>query len=86
MHEPGGYQPDSISSMVTVRTEFLVGTADLEAKLLDFQHFYNGYRTHTGLEGQLPEPIVEGPASPIKFASYGWRKHCGGLYQTPVAT
>ena len=26
MHEPGGYQPDSISSMVTVRMEFLVGT------------------------------------------------------------
>jgi len=75
----------------TIRRECLDRTlfwtrADLEAKLLDFQHFYNGYRTHTGLEGQLPEPIVEGPASPIKFASYGWRKHCGGLYQTPVAT
>jgi hypothetical protein len=41
--------------------------ADLEAKLLDFQHFYNGYRTHAGLEGQLPEPIPEGPASPICF-------------------
>jgi hypothetical protein len=26
MHEPGGYQADSISSMVTVRTEFLAGT------------------------------------------------------------
>jgi putative transposase len=75
----------------TIRRESLDRTlfwtrADLEAKLLDFQHFYNGYRTHAGLEGQLPEPIVDGPASPINFASYGWRKHCRGLYQTPVAT
>jgi len=75
----------------TIRRECLDRTlfwtrADLEAKLLDFQHFYNGYRTHAGLEGQLPEPIVEGPASPIKFASNGWRKHCRGLYQTPVVT
>ena len=75
----------------TIRRECLDRTlfwtrADLEAKLLDFQHFYNGYRTHAGLEGQLPEPIAEGPASPIKFASYGWQKHCRGLYQTPVAT
>jgi len=75
----------------TIRRECLDRTlfwtrADLEAKLLDFQHFYNGYRTHAGLEGQLPEPIAEGPASPIKLASYGWQKHCRGLYQTPVAT
>jgi hypothetical protein len=75
----------------TIRRECLDRTlfwtrADLEAKLLDFQHYYNGYRTHAGLEGQLPEPIAEGPASPIKFSSYGWQKHCRGLYQTPVAT
>lgn len=29
---------------------------DLEAKLLDFQQHYNSHRTHTGLEGRLPEP------------------------------
>ncbi len=63
-------------------------TTDLEAKLLDFQHFYNGYRTHVGLEGRLPEPIGDGPASPINLAaaSYGWRRHCRGMYQTPIAT
>jgi len=65
----------------TIRREYLDRTlfwtrADLEAKLLDFQHYYNGYRTHAGLEEQLPEPIDEGPASPIKLASYGWQKHC----------
>ena len=25
-------------------------TVDLEARLTDFQHYYNGHRTHTGLE------------------------------------
>jgi putative transposase len=75
----------------TIRQECLDRTffwtmADLETKLLDFQHFYNGYRTHAGLEGQPPEPIVDGPASRINFASYGWQKHCRGLYQTPIAT
>jgi putative transposase len=59
--------------------------ADLESKLLDFQHYYNGYRAHDGLEGRLPEPLGEEPASRINFASYGWRKHCRGLYQTPIA-
>ena len=65
------------------RTSFWT-TADLEAKLLDFQHYYNGHRAHAGLEGRLPDPIV-GPASRIDFDSYRWRRHCRGLYQTPIA-
>jgi hypothetical protein len=35
---------------------------------------------------QPPEPIVDGPASRIDFALYGWQKHCRRLYQTPIAT
>jgi transposase InsO family protein len=58
-------------------------TADLEAKLQDFEEYFNGYRTHTGLGGQLPEPNEE--AKGIRFASYHWRTHCRGLYQTPIA-
>ena len=74
----------------TIRREYLDRTlfwttADLEEKLLDFQHFYNGYRAHAGLQGRLPEPVVDGPASPMDFASYRWRRHCRGLYQTPIA-
>jgi hypothetical protein len=57
---------------------------DLEAKLIDFQHYYNGHRTHTGLEGGLPEPAADGSASPIGFKSYRWQRHCRGLYQTPI--
>ena len=73
----------------TVRREYLDRTlfwttADLETKLLDFQHFYNGHRTHTGLEGRLPEPGVDGFKSPIDFDSYAWRKPGRGLYQSPI--
>jgi transposase InsO family protein len=60
-------------------------TADLEAKLREFQHFYNGYRTHAGLDGRLPEPEVGASASPIAIESYRWLRHCRGLYQTPIA-
>ncbi len=59
--------------------------AGLEAKLLDFQHYSNGYRTHAGLEGRLPEPAVSESVTPIDLDSYQWRRHCRGLYQTPIA-
>ena len=74
----------------TVRREYLDHTlywttADLETKLLDFQHYYNGDRTHAGREGRLPEPAVDGSVSPIDLDFYRWRRHCRGLYQTPIA-
>src|ERR1700694_4478986 len=74
----------------TVRREYLDRTlfwttADLETKLFDFQHYYNDHRTHAGLEGGLPEPRAGGSTSPIDFDSYGGRRHCRGLYQTPTA-
>jgi transposase InsO family protein len=58
-------------------------TADLEAKLPEFQEYFNEHRTHAGLAGRLPDS--NGPASPISLVSYGWQKHCRGLYQTPIA-
>jgi hypothetical protein len=60
-------------------------TADLQAKLWDFQHYYNGHRTYAGLEGRLPEPTVGESGSSIGLESYRWRRHCRGLYQTPIA-
>jgi hypothetical protein len=43
----------------TIRREYLDRllfwtTADLEAKLIDFQNYYNFHRTHTGLGGRTP--------------------------------
>jgi transposase InsO family protein len=73
----------------TIRRELLDRTlfwttADLEAKLIDFQHYYNARRTHAGLEGRLPEPSADASA-PIDLGSYRWQRHCRGLYQTPMA-
>jgi putative transposase len=56
----------------------------LETKLFDFQQYYNGHRTHAGLDGRVPESAVHGPTS-IGLDSYRWRRHCRGLYQTPMA-
>jgi len=74
----------------TLRRECLDRTlfwtmADLESKLLDFKHFYNGHRAHAGLDGRTPEPSVGQVRSPVSFRSYHWQKHCRGLYQTPIA-
>jgi putative transposase len=72
----------------TIRREYLDRmlfwtAADLETKLIDFQHYYNGRRTHAGLDGRLPEP--NGSEAPLDFDSYRWQMHCRGLYQTPIA-
>jgi transposase InsO family protein len=72
----------------TIRREYLDQTlfwtaADLEEKLRTFQHYFNGHRTHSGLEGRLPESAE--PSARLTFASYRWQQHCRGLYQTPIA-
>jgi transposase InsO family protein len=74
----------------TLRREYLDRllfwtTADLDSKLTAFQHYYNEHRAHAGLGGGLPEPDVDRPNTPIHFESYRWRRHCRGLYQTPIA-
>jgi len=58
-------------------------TADLEGKLFEFQKYFNEHRTHAGITGRLPD--FNGPIPPITLASYRWKKHCRGLYQTPIA-
>src|SRR5215831_18380065 len=72
----------------TIRWEHLDQTLfwtgpDLEEKLRAFQDYFNKHRVHSGLKGQLPDP--ESTGAPLRFASYRWQKHCGGLYQTPIA-
>src|SRR5438445_6149313 len=74
----------------TIRRECLDRTLfwtaqDLEAKLLDFQRYFNEHRTHVGLDGCTPEPGLDGGHSPLNLSSYRWKRHCRGLYQTPVA-
>ena len=74
----------------TIRCECLDRTlfwtaADLEAKLLDFQRYFNGHRAHAGLGGLPPEPRTGEGSARASVSEYRWRPHCRGLYQTPIA-
>jgi putative transposase len=74
----------------TIRRECLDRTlfwtaADLELKLLDFQHYFNGHRTHAGLGGLTAEPRTGENSARASVSQYCWRSHCRGLYQTPIA-
>jgi putative transposase len=73
----------------SIRREYLDKTlfwtaADLEAKLLDFQHYFNGHRTHAGLNGRTPQSGDDAGRRSVSFSSYRWQQHCRGLYQTPI--
>ena len=59
--------------------------ADLEMKLLDFQRYYNGHRTHSGLGGRTPDASLGPVGTRANIRSYHWQVHCRGLYQTPIA-
>jgi hypothetical protein len=68
-------------------------TADLEAKLREFQKYFNEHRTHAGLEGSLPDP--GGPASQLKRSesatlavptSTGWRVACARRISATTAS
>jgi putative transposase len=74
----------------TIRRECLDRTlfwtaADLELKLLEFQRYFNGYRTHAGLGGRTPELRTGEDSAPASVSTYRWQPHCRGLYQTPIA-
>jgi hypothetical protein len=75
----------------TVRREYLDQTlfwnqSDLERKLETYKAYYNQYRCHSGLAGATPAERSGVPSpSGAKLESYSWRKHCNGLFQTPIA-
>ena len=43
-------------------------TSDLEEKLLDFQHYYNDHRTHTGRNGYPPVEGVNAQSQLLSMA------------------
>jgi len=75
----------------TIRREFVDHTLfwnarDLERKLVDFRQYYNHSRTHASLSDKTPAEISgDSVAQPATLKIYAWRKHCGGLFQLPVA-
>src|SRR6266849_6442032 len=75
----------------TIRREYLdrvlfYNSLDLRRKLEAFRTYYNGSRVHQSLGGGTPEEH-SGKPPPARAAldSYGWRQHCHGLFQTPIA-
>jgi len=75
----------------TIRREYLdrvlfYNSLDLMRKLEAFGTYYNGSRVHQSLGGGTPEEH-SGKPPPARAAldSYGWRQHCHGLIQTPIA-
>ncbi len=65
---------------------FFWNTVDLERKLRSLQLYYNHSRTHTSLDGNTPAErsgsVVTHPAT---LRNFTWEKHCGGLFELPVA-
>jgi len=48
--------------------------------------YYNHSRTHASLDGNRPVEISgDRVAQPAPLNSYAWKKHCGALFQLPVA-
>ena len=75
----------------TIRREYLDHTffwnsIDLHRKLEKFRTYYNGVRVHRSLNGTTPA-ICAGHSSPstANLAHYAWKRHCDGLFETPVA-
>ncbi|MEO8159116.1 MAG: integrase core domain-containing protein [Betaproteobacteria bacterium] len=75
----------------TIRRELLDRTLfwnalDLERKLQEFRGYYNGSRVHQSLGGSTPEEKAGTPRPGYAaLGSFGWREHCRGLFQTPIA-
>lgn len=75
----------------TIRREYLNRTLfwnrfDLARKLNEFCAYYNAHRVHRSLGGTTPAERA-GASAPARaqLGNYGWRNHCRGLFQIPVA-
>ena len=74
----------------TIRRECLDRTlfwtaVDLEQRLIDFQRYFNGHRTHVGRGGLTPGPRTGEDSVRACVRGYRWRVHCRGLYQRPIS-
>jgi putative transposase len=75
----------------TIRREyvdctFFWNSIDLRRKLEDFRRYYNGSRVHRSLNGTTPANRAGNPSpATANLACYAWKRHCYGLFQTPIA-
>lgn len=74
-----------VRNEVLDRTLFWTAT-DLQAKLEQFQQFFNEHRSHMGLDGDTPNQISDNKKSMrININNFRWKSHCKGLFQLPIA-
>ena len=65
---------------------FFWNRTDLERKLAQFKSYYNQLRVHQSLEGATPGEKAGSPTpEPACLDHYGWRGHCRGLFELPIA-
>ena len=72
----------------SIRRELLDHTifwtaADLERKLIAYQHYFNQHRTHTSLNGRPPVPSANENCAELN--RFQWQSHCRGLFELPIA-
>jgi putative transposase len=75
----------------TIRREYLDraffwNAVDLARKLNEFRDYYSAHRAHRSLAGTTPAQRA-GASSPVPASldRAAWRRHCRGLFQTPIA-
>ncbi len=65
---------------------FFWNTVDLERKLESFQVYFNQSRTHMSLDGKTPAEIRGDVIThPATLRNFTWKKHCGGVFELPMA-
>jgi putative transposase len=75
----------------TIRREYLDqvpfwNAIDLTRKLEEFRTYYNAHRVHRSLDGATPSQRCGEPApTHAVLDRYAWRRHCRGLFYTPMA-
>jgi len=74
----------------TVRRELLDqmlfwSQIDLQRKLDSFKNYYNEYRVHSSIAQTPSEKSKNIFSKSLNLNHFGWKAHCKGLFQTPIA-
>ncbi len=65
---------------------FFWNSVDLERKLGRYQLHFNHSRTHASLDGDTPAEMSGSVVTyQAALRNFTWEKHCGGLFELPVA-
>jgi len=65
---------------------FFWNSVDLERKLGHYRLYFNQSRTHASLDGNMPAEVSGNVVvHPATLGNFAWEKHCGRLFELPVA-